>query len=124
MEPVLPMSSPTVPVEGQTLTGSLFHEPMRVETVAATGPAVWTLGLVGTQSREQFGVNQWMEHPRVVKSLDLAKRDDVLPSLRQVHWDLVIVAEAHRMSARDESHKSQSSKLGELLRDSSDNRCC
>ena len=47
------MHSPTVPSEGQILTGSLFHEPMRVETVAATGAAGWTLGLVGTQS-ERF----------------------------------------------------------------------
>ena len=33
---------------------------------------------------------------------------------------LVIVDEAHRMSASDESHKSMRYKLGELLRDSSD----
>ena len=40
--------------------------------------------------------------------------------MRQVHWDLVIVDEAHRMSAADESHKSLRYKLGELLRDTSD----
>jgi len=34
--------------------------------------------------------------------------------------DLVIVDEAHRMSAADESHKSLRYRLGELLRDSSD----
>ena len=39
--------------EGQVLTGPLFSEPMRVETVATNGPAAWTLGLVGTQS-ERF----------------------------------------------------------------------
>ena len=34
-------------------------------------------------------------------SMDLAKRDEILPSLRQAdEWDLVIVDEAHRMSAR------------------------
>ena len=70
--------------------------------------------------RDQFGVNQWMEQKQVITSLDLAKRTEVLPGLRQVHWDLVIVDEAHRMSARDESHKSQRYKLGELLRDSAD----
>ena len=68
---------------------------------------------------EEFGVNQWMEQKKVVTSLDLAKREDILPGLRQVHWDLVIVDEAHRMSARDESHKSLRYKLGELLRDTS-----
>ena len=35
-------------------------------------------------------------------------------------WDLVIVDEAHRMSARDESHKSQRYQLGEILRDNAD----
>ena len=74
----------------------------------------------GSDLREQFGVNQWLEQKQVVTSLDLAKREDILPGLRQVHWDLVIVDEAHRMSARDETHKSQRYRLGELLRDSTD----
>ena len=39
--------------EGQTLTGPLFNEPMRVETVRSGGDGSWTLGLVGLQS-EQF----------------------------------------------------------------------
>src|SRR5207249_8084545 len=65
-------------------------------------------------------MNQWLERNRVITSLDLAKRDDILPGLRQVHWDLVIVDEAHRMSAADESHKSLRYKLGELLRDTAD----
>ena len=256
------MNAPTTPTENQVLTGLLFNEPMRVETVAETGPGSWTLGLVGTRSerfrkvslgtaelagrtvldsgfrhngdggllrlglqahalgiawefdpyfglsvarvdlpthrleavydhllklarvrflladdagagktimagllirelplrglaqrilvvapsnlafqwqrelqekfdetvvvlkgselRGQFGVNQWMQQPKLVTSLDPAKREDVLPGLLQVHWDLVVVDEAHRMSARDESHKSQRYKLSELLRESSD----
>jgi superfamily II DNA or RNA helicase len=78
------------------------------------------LVMKGQDLREQFGVNQWLERNRVITSLDLAKRADILPGLRQVHWDLVIVDEAHRMSASDESHKSLRYRLGELLRDSSD----
>lgn len=78
------------------------------------------LVMKGGDIRDQFGVNQWLEQKRVITSLDLAKRADVLPGLRQVHWDLVIVDEAHRMSAADESHKSLRYKLGELLRDTSD----
>ena len=78
------------------------------------------LVLKGSDIRDQFGVNQWMEQKRVITSLDLAKRDEILPGLRQVHWDLVIIDEAHRMSARDETHKSLRYKLGEMLRDSSD----
>ncbi|WP_333840687.1 DEAD/DEAH box helicase [Pelomicrobium sp.] len=78
------------------------------------------LVLKGGDIRDQFGMNQWLEQKRVITSLDLAKRHDILPGLRQAHWDLVIVDEAHRMSASDETHKSQRYKLGELLRDTSD----
>jgi hypothetical protein len=38
---------------GQLLIGSLFGEPMRVETVASNGPESWIVGLVGLQS-ERF----------------------------------------------------------------------
>ncbi|MBI4730020.1 MAG: DUF3883 domain-containing protein [Acidobacteria bacterium] len=78
------------------------------------------LVMKGQDIRDQFGMNQWLERDRVITSLDLAKREDILPGLRQVHWDLVIVDEAHRMSAADESHKSMRYRLGELLRDVSD----
>ncbi|MGC8731617.1 MAG: helicase-related protein, partial [Halothiobacillaceae bacterium] len=78
------------------------------------------LVLKGGDIRDQFGVNQWLEQKRVITSLDLAKRKEILPGLRQVHWDLVIVDEAHRMSAADETHKSLRYKLGELLRETSD----
>jgi superfamily II DNA or RNA helicase len=53
-------------------------------------------------------------------TLDLAKRTDILPGLRQVHWELVIVDESHRMSAADSEHKTQRYRLGELLLDTSD----
>jgi superfamily II DNA or RNA helicase len=76
--------------------------------------------LKGGDIREQFGVNQWQEHRQIITSLDLAKREDILPGLRQVVWDLVIVDEAHRMSASDPEHKTQRYRLGELLRDRSD----
>ena len=76
------------------------------------------LVLKGSDVRDQFGVNQWLEQKQVITSLDLAKRTEILPGLQQVHWDLVIVDEAHRMSARDGTHKSQRYRLGELLRDS------
>jgi superfamily II DNA or RNA helicase len=78
------------------------------------------LVLKGGDIRDQFGVNQWIEQKRIITSLDLAKRAEILPGLRQVHWDLVIVDEAHHMSAADESHKSMRYRLGELLRDTAD----
>ena len=77
--------------------------------------------LRGSNIRDQFGMNQWLDQNQIITSLDLAKRDDILAGLRQATWDLVIIDEAHRMSARDESHKSQRYRLGEMLRDSADN---
>jgi superfamily II DNA or RNA helicase len=76
--------------------------------------------LRGDDIREQFGVNQWLDHNQVVTSLDLAKRSQMLPGLRQVRWDLVIVDEAHRMSWTPPSRKTARYALGELLRDSCD----
>src|SRR5258708_27990661 len=35
---------------GQILTGSLFNEPMRIETVQTNGPTTWVVGLVGMNS--------------------------------------------------------------------------
>jgi superfamily II DNA or RNA helicase len=74
----------------------------------------------GSEIRDQFGMNQWLEQKQIITSLDLAKRPEILSGLRQAHWDLVIVDEAHRMSAADREHKTQRYRLGELLRDSSD----
>src|SRR6266496_5623345 len=74
----------------------------------------------GADIRDQFGMNQWMEQQRVITSLDLAKRPDILAGLRQVHWDLVVVDEAHRMSWTPPARKTARYALGELLRDSTD----
>jgi SNF2 family DNA or RNA helicase len=76
--------------------------------------------LKGGDIREQYGINQWLERPQIVNSLDLAKRNEILPGLRQVRWDLVIVDEAHRLSWTPPSRKTARYALGELLRDISD----
>jgi len=76
--------------------------------------------LSGSAIREQFGINQWLETRQVITSLDLAKRTTILPGLQQVHWDMVIVDEAHRMSWSPPARKTARYALGEMLRDSSD----
>lgn len=76
--------------------------------------------LKGREIRDQFGVNQWLEQKQVITSLDLAKREEILPGLQQVNWDLVIIDEAHRMSWTPPSKKTARYALGELLRDTSD----
>jgi len=79
------------------------------------------LVLKGGDIRDQFGVNQWLEQKKIITSLDLAKRTEILPGLKQVQWDLIIVDEAHRMSWTPPARKTARYALGELLRDTSDN---
>ncbi|CAD7780654.1 MAG: RNA polymerase-associated protein RapA [Candidatus Methanoperedenaceae archaeon GB50] len=63
-----------------------------------------------------WGQNIWQERNQVITSIDFAKQDDVLFSLKDVRWDLVIVDEAHKMSAYkygDKISKTGRYKLGE-----------
>lgn len=76
--------------------------------------------LKGNDIREQFGVNQWIREKQVLTSLDLAKRTEILPGLHQVHWDMVIVDEAHRMSWSPPARKTARYALGELVRETAD----
>lgn len=69
----------------------------------------------GVDLRNSYGVNPWQDKPQVITSMDWAKREDVLQSLGRATWDLVIVDEAHRMSASDPEHKTERYKLGEIL---------
>ncbi len=69
----------------------------------------------GVDLKYAYGVNPWQDKPQVITSMDFAKREDVLESLKRTTWDLIIVDEAHRMSASDPEHKTERYKLGELL---------
>ncbi len=71
--------------------------------------------LRGVDLKTAYGVNPWQDRPQVITSMDWAKREEVLESLRRTTWDLVIVDEAHRMSASDPQHKTERYRLGELL---------
>lgn len=71
--------------------------------------------LRGADLKTAYGVNPWQDRPQVITSMDWAKREEVLESLRRTNWDLVIVDEAHRMSASDPEHKTERYRLGELL---------
>ena len=77
--------------------------------------------LRGSDLRAQYGVNPWKDRNQIITSLDLARKLDVLPGLRQASWDLVIVDEAHRMSASAPDKKTLRYRLGELLRDTTAN---
>lgn len=51
---------------------------------------------------QQQLTNPW-KRPQVIASIDYAKQDDVRERVWQQHWDLVIIDEAHKCSARTTS---------------------
>jgi superfamily II DNA or RNA helicase len=52
---------------------------------------------------QQQLVNPWQKFSQVIASIDYAKQDDVRERVWQQHWDLVIIDEAHKCSARTTS---------------------
>ncbi len=65
-----------------------------------------------------FGENIWLRENQIITSMDFAKQDDVLRSLSAAHFDLVVVDEAHKMSAYrygDKLERTARYRLGELL---------
>ena len=70
----------------------------------------------GSVLRANYGQNPWQEHDQVVTSVSwVSIVEDARESLLRSHWDLVIVDEAHKMSARSEDHKTYAYRLGESL---------
>ena len=66
--------------------------------------------------RATYGQNPWQERDQVITSISWVSRiDDANESLLRSRWDLIIVDEAHRMSARDDSHTTLAFDLGEEL---------
>jgi len=65
-----------------------------------------------------YAENPWRRESQVITSIDFAKREEVLPSLGSVEWDLIIVDEAHKMAAYrygDKLSKTKRYRLGEVL---------
>lgn len=66
-----------------------------------------------------YGENPWEVNEQVITSIDFAKQSEILPSLNSVHWDLVILDEAHKMAAYsygdNKTEKTQRYRLGEVL---------
>ncbi len=70
-----------------------------------------------------YAENVWRRENQVITSIDFAKREEILPSLSNVNWDLVIVDEAHKMAAYrygDKLSKTARYKLGEVLSGTTD----
>ena len=70
----------------------------------------------GDVLRANYGQNPWQEKDQVITSVSwVSIVEDARESLLRSRWDLVIVDEAHKMSARSEDHKTYAYKLGENL---------
>jgi superfamily II DNA or RNA helicase len=66
--------------------------------------------------RANYGSNPWQEKSQVITSVSWVSRiEDARDSLLRSHWDLVIVDEAHKMSAARADRKTLAYQLGEEL---------
>ena len=67
-----------------------------------------------------YGENIWTRENQMIASIDFAKQDDIAATLAASHFDLIVVDEAHKMSAYrygEKLDKTGRYKLGEVLSD-------
>ncbi|WP_138504570.1 helicase-related protein [Nostoc sp. PA-18-2419] len=75
----------------------------------------------GDVLRANYGSNPWKEKNQVVTSISWVSRiEDAKDSLLRSNWDLIIVDEAHKMSAYSSDNKTLAYKLGEKLSEITD----
>ncbi len=70
-----------------------------------------------------YDENPWKVRPHAITSMDFAKGEPQVEMLERAHWDLVIIDEAHKLSATrygSDVKKSQCYRLGEVLSRSSE----
>jgi hypothetical protein len=66
--------------------------------------------------RANYGSNPWQDKNQVITSVSWVSRiEDAKESLLRSHWDLIIVDEAHKMSAYSADKKTLAYQLGESL---------
>src|SRR6266508_2428559 len=71
--------------------------------------------------RANYGSNPWQEKNQVITSVSWVSRiEDARDSLLRSHWDLLIVDEAHKMSATSSDRKTLAYQLGETLSEMTD----
>ncbi len=70
----------------------------------------------GEVLRTNYGINPWQEKNQVITSVSWVSRiEDAKDSLLRSQWDLIIVDEAHKMSAYSSEKKTLAYQLGEEL---------
>jgi superfamily II DNA or RNA helicase len=66
--------------------------------------------------RANYGSNPWQDKNQVITSVSWVSRiEDAKESLLRSQWDLIIVDEAHKMSAYSDDKKTLAYRLGEAL---------
>src|SRR5438128_4536161 len=71
--------------------------------------------------RANYGSNPWQDKNQVITSVSWVSRvADAKESLLRSHWDLIIVDEAHKMSAAGRDKKTLAYQLGEALGEMTD----
>jgi superfamily II DNA or RNA helicase len=71
--------------------------------------------------RANYGTNPWQDHDQVVTSVSWVSRiEDAKDSLLRSRWDLIIVDEAHKMSAYSSEKETLAYKLGKALSEMTD----
>lgn len=75
----------------------------------------------GEVLRSVYGQNPWQEKDQVITSISWASRiEDARESLLRARWDLVVVDEAHKLSAHARDKKTLAYQLGEALSELTD----
>ncbi len=70
----------------------------------------------GETLRTNYGHNPWQDRDQVITSISWVSRvEDAKESLLRSHWDLIVVDEAHKMSAYADDRKTLAYRLGESL---------
>lgn len=125
------------PGAGKTIMAGLLLKELKlrgvIERILILSPAPLTLQwqdelrskfsetfevINSTLAKGQLAGNPWERFRQCIASIDFAKRDDVSPGIFQVDWDLVIIDEAHKCSARtqgDDLRRTGRYKLVEEL---------
>lgn len=65
-----------------------------------------------------YAENVWEKENQIVTSIDFAKQEEILPAVSSAFFDMILVDEAHKMSAYqygDKTTKTDRYKLGEVL---------
>ena len=123
------------PGAGKTIMAGLLHKELKIRGLITrtliVAPANLTFQwqremkdkfresfdvMRGEVLRTQYGKNPWQEHNQVVTSVSWISRvEDAKESLLRSTWDLIIVDEAHKMSAYSKDKKTLAFQIGEAL---------